>query len=192
MRRATREQELTNALLKLGRVGEQKVYVSAGHGEWPMDPASVGRDADASLGELRKQLLQEGYAPEVLNLAGKEEVPRDASLVVVAGPRSAFTFAEAQALRGYLAEGGRLLLFAEPNADVGLDLAGLLAEYGVELDPGCSRTTRRSTAARTSWCPRPCSTRSTSSTRPLKQRKLNVQFPTARGLTVLARAWPRA
>ena len=55
------EQDLTNALIKLNAVGEQKVYFITGHGEWPLEP-SQPRDP-ASLSELRKTLLQEGYLP---------------------------------------------------------------------------------------------------------------------------------
>src|SRR5262249_59445010 len=104
------EQDLTNALIKLNAVGEQKVYFTTGHGEWPLEPAEP-RDP-ASVSELRKTLLQEGYAPGPLNLADAKEVPRDAALVVVAGAKSKFTKAETEQLTRYLDQGGRLLYFA--------------------------------------------------------------------------------
>ncbi len=36
------EQELTNALIKLNKVGEQKVYFLVGHGEWSLQPPPPG------------------------------------------------------------------------------------------------------------------------------------------------------
>ncbi len=98
------EQDLTNALIKLNAVGEQKVYFTTGHGEWPLEPAQP-RDP-ASLSELRKTLLQEGYLPGTLNLADGKEVPADAALVVVAGAKSKFGKAEAEQLGKYLEQGG--------------------------------------------------------------------------------------
>src|SRR4029453_2873327 len=61
------EQDLTNALIKLNSVGEQKVYFTTGHGEWPLEPIQP-RDP-GSLSELKKTLLQEGYVPSTINLA---------------------------------------------------------------------------------------------------------------------------
>src|SRR5215472_1378818 len=65
------EQDLTNALIKLNSVGEQKVYFTTGHGEWPLQPIEP-RDP-ASLSELKKTLLQEGYQPNAINLADAKE-----------------------------------------------------------------------------------------------------------------------
>src|SRR5215470_17655010 len=113
------EQDLTNALIKLGAVGEQKVYFTTGHGEWPLEP-SQPRDP-ASLSELKKTLLQEGYVPGPINLADAKELPRDAALVVVAAARSKFTKGETDQLAKYLEQGGRILYFAEVGAEPGLE-----------------------------------------------------------------------
>ena len=67
------EQDLTNALVKLNSVGEQKVYFTTGHGEWPLEPMEA-RDS-ASMHELRRSLLQEGYTADSLNLSRSKEVP---------------------------------------------------------------------------------------------------------------------
>ncbi len=131
------EQDLTNALLRLDKVTEQKVYFLVGHGEWPLepDPMADAREQTASLGELKRSLQQEGYVSEPLSLAEKQnEIPRDAALLVIAGAKSKFSEPERQALRKYLDQGGRLLYFAEAHADPGLD--EVLNAYGVQVDAG--------------------------------------------------------
>jgi hypothetical protein len=176
------EQELTNALIKINAVGEQKVYFITGHGEWPLEePAAAQGEQGASLSELKKSLQQEGYAPEALNLAGKTDVPKDASLVVVAGSRSKFAAPEAAVLKKYLEEGGRMLFFAEANADAGLDK--LLAEYGVQIDPGIVADDRF--AVESPYVVLSMFYGDHEMTRILKEMQMNVEFPTSRGLSVL-------
>jgi ABC-type uncharacterized transport system involved in gliding motility auxiliary subunit len=176
------EQELTNALIKLNSVGSQKVYFLTGHGEWPLEREDAPpSDPGASLSELRKQLLQEGYTTEELNLAGRREVPKDAALVILAGAKTPYTQPEEEALRRYLAAGGRMLYFADANVEPKLD--ALLAEYGVQVDPGIVADAQFNSG-------NPYAVISVfygqhELARPLLQRKLNTTFPTARSLTVL-------
>lgn len=177
------EQELTNALIKLAGVGTQKAYFIVGHGEWPLEPPDSADMEGASLSELKRTLVQEGYAPEPLSLPGKTEVPRDASLVVIAGVRSAPTEREATLLRNYLNEGGRLLFFADVNTDQGPHLTQVLQEYGVEVDPGMIADDRF--AVDSPYMPLSVFYGEHETTRLLQQMQVNVQFPTARGLTAL-------
>ncbi|WP_224246262.1 GldG family protein [Hyalangium gracile] len=176
------EQELTNALIKLNAVGTQKVYFLTGHGEWPLEsePPAPGQPSD-SLSELRKQLLQEGYTADELNLAGQKEVPRDAALVIIAGAKTPYTPPEVEALRQYLAAGGRMLYFAEASVEPKLDT--LLAEYGVEVDKGIAADPQFNSG--NPYVLVSMFYGEHELTRPLRQRKLNLEFPTARSLTVL-------
>src|SRR5216683_5630939 len=96
------EQELTNALIKINSVGTQKVYFLVGHGEWPLESAPRGdQEVPESISELKTTLQQEGYSPEALNLLGKSEVPRDASVLIIAGPKSKISAAEVSVLKKY-------------------------------------------------------------------------------------------
>ncbi len=173
------EQDLTNALIKLNAVGEQKVYFTTGHGEWPLEPTAE-RDP-ASLSELRKTLLQEGYVPGTLNLADGKEVPKDAALLVVAGAKSKFGKAEAEQLGKYLAQGGRMLYFAEAQAEPGLD--ALLARYGIQVDPGLMADDVY--AIDSPYLVVSHFFGETELARDLKKAQYNLQFPTVRGLTAL-------
>ncbi|XXF80447.1 GldG family protein [Myxococcaceae bacterium GXIMD 01537] len=176
------EEDLTHALMQLDASGAQKVYFAVGHGEWPLDESGApGRGPTDSLAELKRQLIKEGYQPEELHLTGKTEVPRDAALVIIAGARTPYTPPEAEALRAYLAEGGRLLYFAEALMEPKLD--ALLAEYGVQVDPGVAADPQYNGG--NPFVPVSSFYGEHDITRPLQQGRLNTTFATARGLTVL-------
>ncbi len=129
------EQELTNGIIKLEKVGEQKLYFLAGHGEIPLDPVGEGEDAMlASLITLKRMLQDEGYAPTALNLIQGGEIPSDASAVVIAGARNKISDNEQKILERYLEQGGRLIYFAEAQAEP--ELTSLLAKYGAQIEPG--------------------------------------------------------
>ncbi|MBL8954328.1 MAG: GldG family protein, partial [Myxococcaceae bacterium] len=131
------EQELTNALVKLGSSGTQKVYFLAGHGEWPLvgSQAAPGLDPAPALSELKESLGQEGYAVEALDLAqAGNEIPKDAAVLVIAHASSQYTKGESATIEKYLGQGGRLIYFADWDAESGLE--PLLAKYGVQVEQG--------------------------------------------------------
>ncbi|WP_426753416.1 GldG family protein [Myxococcus sp. Y35] len=176
------EQELTHALIKLNAVGTQKVYFTTGHGEWPLDKEQApANDPGASLSELRRQLLQEGYTAEPLNLAGVPDVPGDAALVIIAGARAPFVAPERDSLRRYLASGGRLLYFADAGLRDGLD--ALLSEYGVQVDEGIVADAQFNSGNPFVVLSLFYSEHEIG--RPLRQQGLNVEFPTSRSLSLL-------
>ena len=178
------EQDLTNALIKLSSVGEQKVYFTTGHGEWPLDPSSP-KDP-ASLSELKKTLLQEGYVPGTINLADGKEIPKDAALIVIAGARSKFSKSEAEQLAKYVGQGGRMLYFAEAGAEPGLD--PLLAKAGIQVDPGLVADDVY--AIDSPYLVVSHFFGDTDLARDLKKAQYNLQFPTVRGLTVIHEGLP--
>ena len=169
------EEELTNALVKLTTVGTQKLYFLSGHGEWPLNAPTQG------LGEFKKQLAQEGYTAEPFNLVGRSEVPRDAALVVIAGARTAVTLPELALLERYLDEGGRMLYLAEAKVQPQLD--PLLAKYGVEVDEGVVADAQFNNG--NPYVPISAFYGEHPIAALLKELELNIQLPTARGLTLL-------
>ncbi|WNG18928.1 GldG family protein [Cystobacter fuscus] len=180
------EQDLTNALLQFNRASDQRVYFVIGHGEWPLDrdiprPGQQGRTT--SLSELKRQLTQEGYAPRELNLGGGTPVPRDAALVVIAGAKAPFNTPEVESLHQYLAAGGRMIYFAEVYGEPGPDMRRLLAEYGVGLDAGVVADSQFNGGS--PYIVVSLFYGEHEISRLLRQRQLNIELPTARGLTVL-------
>jgi ABC-type uncharacterized transport system involved in gliding motility auxiliary subunit len=178
------EQDLTNALLALSATGEQKVYFVVGHGEPPIDADGApmpGTEQRAGLAKLRATLQKEGYRTESLLLAGKKEVPRDASVVVVAGASTRIGQAEEELLRKYADAGGRLLVFVDTGVETGLD--GLLAAYGVQVDAGMVVDPEFTNGS--PYAPLTPFYGDHPVTRPLARLQLITEFPTVRGLTVL-------
>ena len=125
----TDENAISNALRKVLKKERQKVYFLAGHGERDLADSKPGGFQVA-----KTALDNEGYEVESLNLLSRGAVPTDAAVVIVAGPKKPLLSTEVQALKDFLAKGGRLFIMLEAFEDGGLQ--GFLAGYGVGLDNG--------------------------------------------------------
>jgi ABC-type uncharacterized transport system involved in gliding motility auxiliary subunit len=123
------EENLTNALVKLTRTGEKKVYFLEGHneravsGEGSQETEGMSRAADA--------LRNENYRFETLLLATRGDVPDDADVLIIAGATRPLRPEEHRALERYVERGGALLVMLDPRANT--DLYEDLANWGVEL-----------------------------------------------------------
>lgn len=177
------EQELTNAIIKLGSTGTQKIYFTAGHGEWPLADTADGINAGGSqpsVSELKVSLEQEGYAVAPLDLAAAQnEIPKDAAMLVIAHASEPFTAAQINAVELYLLQGGRLLYFADWDAESGLEPS--LAKYGIQIEKGvvADALNPRNPYQAIGF---PTDHEISSI---LKQLNANMLFDTARGLTVV-------
>jgi ABC-type uncharacterized transport system involved in gliding motility auxiliary subunit len=120
------EESLANALLKLSRKEQKKIYFLMGHGERSINDAE--RDGYTA---VRAALQKENHAVEELNLMQQAQVPEDAAAVVVAGPQKKLFDQEIASLEKYLQGGGRLALLLDPHKDAGLK--DFLKRYGVDL-----------------------------------------------------------
>ncbi len=129
------EEAFTSAILAVTEDRQPKVYFTKGHGEGAVDSGERGRGfADA------KQILERSNMTiSTWDSLGKDNLPGDADLVVVAGPRTAFLEPETGALEKYLAGGGRVLLLVDPilpgpgAPPLDLGFGGLLGKYGIKL-----------------------------------------------------------
>src|SRR5262252_2041297 len=114
------EAALTNAIVKVTRNTKKVVYFITGHGE----PALT--DSDRNGYSVAKQALEEqNYTVQELVLARQAQVPDDAAVVILAGPRQDLLDPEVEALRTYLGRGGHLLVMIDvdphkPDAVPGL------------------------------------------------------------------------
>jgi ABC-type uncharacterized transport system involved in gliding motility auxiliary subunit len=124
------EQDFSDALVRLVRGGTRLVAFVTGDGE----RSATGSNA-AGLGDFVKMLAARGVRAVPLNLAEAAEVPRNASLVVLASPQAALLPASTRKLEDYVANGGNLLWLTEPGAD-DLGLAPLAQALGIKLLPG--------------------------------------------------------
>ncbi|MDX9732169.1 MAG: Gldg family protein [Bdellovibrionales bacterium] len=119
------EEELTRTLLRLSHEKRKTVYFVTGHGE--LNLTAVGPE---SISQFKKD-LELSYEVKPLELFKDPNVPEDADLVVVAGPRQAYLPTEIDSLREYAKRGGHLLIALDPDAKHGL--AGLTKTFGIEF-----------------------------------------------------------
>jgi ABC-type uncharacterized transport system involved in gliding motility auxiliary subunit len=126
------EQALTNAVIKVIQGKQNKLYFVQGHGERsPDDSERTGYSTIAGL------LASENFATDKLVLAQQRQVPADASVIVIAGPREDFFPAEIEAVKAYLAKGGKALFLLDPRERADspplTNLTALLKDWGIEV-----------------------------------------------------------
>ena len=126
------EQDITNGIIKVVSGQQRKLYFTQGHGEH--DTGSSDRDG---YNAVATALGHENYALDKLVIAQQGSVPADATMVIVAGPRTDFFGPEIDALKKYLENSGKLLLELDPpdKADSPplTNLIGLAHDWGVQL-----------------------------------------------------------
>ena len=123
------EENITNAMVKLARTGQKRVYFLEGHNERAIDgEAAAGQDG---YGRAADALRNENYEVEKLLLAAQGEVPSDADAVIIAGATRPLLQQERDALHRYLAGGGAVLALVDPRART--DLVDDLREWGVDV-----------------------------------------------------------
>lgn len=116
------ENALTTAIAQVTRENSYTMYELTGHGE-----SSLGSDFTDTLSNA-------GVTVTELNL-NTGEIPEDADALLINVPQADFSELDADALRGYLSGGGKVivatsLLYDTPNLDA------VLAEYGMERQAG--------------------------------------------------------
>lgn len=119
------EGTVTNLILKVTRPGPHRVYVLTGHGE----PSPDDRQTPSGLFVLAEALREQNFEVQHLLLATEPDVPADAAVVLLAGPRKPLLEHEVGALRRYLERGGRVLLLLDPGEASGVE--PVLADYRI-------------------------------------------------------------
>lgn len=128
------EENLINAVIKLQNPEETVIYALTGHGE-----GDFLESGDYSLTVLEELMESKNYRVETLNLVSSPTIPDDAEAIFIVAPQVPLDQSEVDLISEYLAEGGSLILFSEPDflteiADQTDPLADYLAEsWGVTL-----------------------------------------------------------
>lgn len=168
------EQSFTNLLARLARKQERTVLFLDGHGE--RSPNGV---ATQDLGEFGKRLEGKGFKVNVVNLGVAPEVPANAAMLVIAGPRVDLLPAEVARIRKYLDRGGNLLWLIDQEPLHGLqpiaDFLGLQLGPGVVVDPAANDLKASATLAIAYAYGNHAATRNFS---------LNTAFPTTRRIAI--------
>ncbi len=120
---------------KLGKISRDPrvAYIVTGHGERSTSPKSDDAPGLKGAKEVLKQL---NYKVKNLGLKEglSEDVPDDATLVILAGPRNPMLPQEMEALVRYLDGGGSMLVLVDPDVEEDPELDPLLTRLGVTVD----------------------------------------------------------
>jgi hypothetical protein len=122
--RGSSEQEFTNALMRLREGRTRKIYFTTGHAE--RDITSTER---VGYSGIIAALRRDNFVVETVNFTEQSDIPADATLAVVAGPRADFFSGEINALQRYRATGGAMLFLVDPFED----LKRYITESGLAL-----------------------------------------------------------
>ncbi len=125
------EINLTPAVASLLRDRKVNAYVIQGHGETPLTGGK------SNLEEAVTELKKRDFNVSVLNLIEQKQIPEDADVLVIPGPKRPFLDSEVKLLSAYLQQGKGMLIMLDPGAkpdqkSMGLD--PILKEWGVQLD----------------------------------------------------------
>jgi len=104
------EENITHGIISVTREEEKVVYFLKGHGE--RDFASL--DKREGYSNASSALETEGYTVKSLLLLREENVPEDAAVLIVSGPKEEFLPNELQAISDYVLRGGNVLCMIDP------------------------------------------------------------------------------
>ncbi len=117
------EEGITNALVRVLK-GQRTACFIQTHGERNLD--STERDG---YDHFKKQLGDENYQTEMLPFLQKMEIPKDCTMVVIAGPQNDYLPQEVDVIHKYLQDGGRALIMLDAGVDLP-NLTKLLSDFG--------------------------------------------------------------
>ncbi len=130
------EEEITGALIRALKGGQRNVCVVSGSGEHGLD--DTGR---SGYSQAKEVLAKNNYKTRAISLLEKPEVPKDCTVLMVAGPRFDYVDASVNAIKSYVEGGGRALLMLDPPLQLGKEeisenaaLAKLLDSWGITLN----------------------------------------------------------
>jgi ABC-type uncharacterized transport system involved in gliding motility auxiliary subunit len=106
---ALREEDVTNALMKIVKGEKKTIYFVQGHGEKGIDDTEKNGYSTAKAG-----LEKDNYTIKTLNLVQENKVPDDASVLVMDGPTSEPFPNELELIDGFLNKGGSVAIFLDP------------------------------------------------------------------------------
>jgi ABC-type uncharacterized transport system involved in gliding motility auxiliary subunit len=120
------EEKLTNAVLKVSRKEQKRVYFLVGHGEREIE--NIEREG---YNGAKQALENENYDIGTMMLAREGSIPEDCAALIIASPKIALLENEIELIERYLKDGGSLLLMLDPAQGAGLE--GFLADWDVEV-----------------------------------------------------------
>lgn len=139
------EEEMTNALTRLGHRGERWLLFMAGHGE-----RSPERHANHDLSNWADQLSKKGFKTRTFQLGENPQIPKNTTALILSAPQTNYLPGEIRAIIEYIDHGGSLLWLGDPGKLHGLEALGeklgIEFQNGVVVDPLSQIITGNATA----------------------------------------------
>lgn len=123
---STAEEDITNTIIKAIKGEVKEACFLTGHGE-----ATIEDQDRLGMSLLAAEAVGSNYSTRTTSLLENPEIPTSCSVVVVAGPSTAYLEPEVEILRQYANSGGRLLLLFDYDANSGIE--ALAAEWGLTV-----------------------------------------------------------
>lgn len=120
------EENITNAFLKVTRDEQKVIYFLEGHNE-----SAISSVENEGYSTAKKNLEQDGFIVKPLLLLQSGEIPKDASVLVVPGPKKPLQDEEKRAIENYLNSGGAVFMLIDPKSSSKMEL--FLKKWGIEL-----------------------------------------------------------
>ena len=127
------EEEITGALIRVLKNGVRNVCFLTGSGEHPLDETGRG-----GYSVFKDALEKNNYKTRAISILEKPEIPKDCSVIVIAGPDKDYFDAPINAIKTYLDAGGKALFLLDPPIQRGAipnagtpNLVKFLASYGI-------------------------------------------------------------
>ena len=119
------EGAITSAIDYVVSDDEPHVYVLEGHGEFELPV------------KFKDQIEKANMELHQLSLLNTDTIPEDADMILIYAPQNDISEVEADMLKDYVNNGGKMFVSAGPVMDVSLDnLYSIMESYGVEVTEG--------------------------------------------------------
>ena len=109
--KAVTEEGLTGAFLKDLKGTRTSVFVTGSH-EHQLDETGEG-----GLSHYKTLLERDNYKSQDVSLLTQTQVPKDCTVLVVAGPQDDYTPGQVTAIKNYVEGGGRAMILLDPPLD---------------------------------------------------------------------------
>lgn len=131
------EDSLTSALFRLESQMNKVIYFSTGHGEKSLTTAEQGM----GLSLLKEMLEDKGFKVKPFNFLQSSEIPNDAAMFAIVGPRKDFLEHEVKILQDYIEEkSGHVFMALDPSSEA--DFNPILNELGIKVERNFILTTQ--------------------------------------------------
>ncbi|MDD5484124.1 MAG: GldG family protein [Kiritimatiellae bacterium] len=121
------EPVFSSALFSLMQDRSPVVYFLAGHGEQRIDDFSQ----HAGYSMIARLLEKGNIQPRTFHISEGPSIPKDCDVLVIGGQKKPLTHVEAEMVKKYLDDSGRLLLMADSGVETGLEK--VLETWGIRL-----------------------------------------------------------